>query len=247
MPNPVVEALKALQVIDKDVWALRRRRDERPRVLDAKRREVEQRRAALAAQKEARLAQDKEADRANLDLKTAEEALKKFQVAMNTAKTNKEYQALQNQIGEKKAELGKYEDRVLAAMAKSEQIGAEHARAETECKKTEGELAALDKEVKAEVADLDRRLADLGAKRDAIAQKIEPEALARYDQILQARGGQALALVIKGACQGCGKTLTPQDQNLLLKSSGIIYCRNCSRICYPADDAWDIVGQHQKA
>lgn len=247
MPNPVVEALKALQAVDKDVWALTRRRDERPKVLDAKRREVAQRRAVLAAQKEARLAQEKEGDKANLELKTAEEALKKFQVAMNTAKTNKEYQALQNQIGEKKAELGKYEDRVLAAMTKAEQIGAEYARLEADCKKTEAELAALDKEVQTEVADLDRRLAELQGKRDAVAQKIEPEALARYDQILKARGGQALALVIKGACQGCGKSLTPQDQNQLLKPSGLVYCRNCSRICYPADDAWDIVGQHQKA
>jgi predicted nucleic acid-binding Zn-ribbon protein len=232
MPNPVIEALKALQYVDKQIWDLDRRRADRPRALEGKRRELAAKEQALAAHVDQRKAAEKDADRANLDLKTVEEQLQKLEVARNTAKTNAEYQAFTNQIGDRKHEISKHEDVVLAAIARVEEAVARTGGFEAEVRRVQGELAALEAEVQKEVAYIDERIGELRATRQGKAGGIEAEALARYDQILQKRAGQALAGVIRGACQGCGGTLTPQEQNRLLKDSGIVYCRHCSRILF---------------
>jgi len=232
MPNPVIEALKALQYVDKQIWDLDRRKADRPRALEGKRREFAAKEQALAAHLDQKKAADKDADRANLDVKTAEDQLQKLEVARNTAKTNAEYQAFTNQIGDKKHEVGTHEDVALAAMGRAEELAAKTAAFDAEVKRVKGELAVLEAEVAKEVAYIEERIGELRTTRGEKAAPVDPEALARYDQILQKRGGQALAGVIRGACQGCGGTLTPQEQNRLLKDSGIVYCRHCSRILY---------------
>lgn len=232
MPNPVIEALKALQYVDKQIWDLDRRKADRPRALEGKRRELAAKAQALAAHVDQKKAADKEADRANLDLKTTEDQLQKLEVARNTARTNPEYQAFTNQIGDKKHEVGTLEDVVLAAMSRAEEAATKTAGFEAEVKRVKAELAVLEAEVGKEVAYIDERIGELRTTRAGKADGIDPEALARYAQILEKRAGQALAGVIRGACQGCGGTLTPQEQNRLLKDSGIVYCRHCSRILF---------------
>lgn len=232
MPNPVIEALKALQYVDKQIWDLDRRKADRPRALEGKRRELAAKEQALAAHLDQKKAADKDADRANLDLKTAEDQLQKLEVARNTAKTNAEYQAFTNQIGDRKHDVGTHEDVVLAAMARADELGAKTAGFEAEVKRVKAELAALEAEVAKEVAYIDERIGELRATRAEKAGPVDPEALARYGQILEKRAGQAMAGVVRGACQGCGGTLTPQEQNRLLKDSGIVYCRHCSRILF---------------
>ncbi|MCI0340336.1 MAG: hypothetical protein L0216_04180 [Planctomycetales bacterium] len=237
MKNPVVEALRALQVLDREIWDLRRRRAERPRVLEVKRADVANRKGAHAARLEAKKSLDKEADRMDLELKSAEGQIQKLQLALNQAKTNKEYTVLKNEIGSKKAEVSQFEDKVLAAMQKSEAAAAEVRGLEAEAKRAGGELQALDKEVAGEVGKIEAQLRDLEAKRAEKSKGLEPEALARYDRILEGRGGQALAAVVDGACQGCGKNLTPQEENALLAGHGLVICRACTRILYTPEGA----------
>ena len=232
MPNPVIEALKALQYVDKQIWALERRRGDRPKALTGKRRELAAREQSQAGHLEEKKAVEKDTDRANLDLQSAEDALQKLEVARNTAKTNKEYQTLTNQIGDKKSEISKYEDAVLSAMNRGDEIGTLTAEFESEVARVTTELADLEREVQTEIADLDERIGELRGQREEKTAPIDAEARQRYERILEKRNGNAMAPVIRGACQGCGGTLTPQEQNTLLKDSGLVYCRHCARILY---------------
>jgi hypothetical protein len=179
---------------------------------------------------------EKDTDRANLDLQSAEDALQKLEVARNTAKTNNEYQTLTNHIGDKKSEVSKYEDAVLSAMNRGDEIGVRTAEFDSEVVRVKAELADLEREVQAEISDLDERIGELRGQREEKTAPIDVEARQRYERILTKRNGNAMAPVIRGACQGCGGTLTPQEQNTLLKNSGLVYCRHCARILYPEDD-----------
>ncbi len=235
MKNPVVEALRALQVFDREIWDLRRRRADRPQVLAVKRADVANRKAALAAKVEAKKSLDKEADRLDLELKTAEGQVRKLQLALNQAKTNKEYTVLKNEIGSKKADMSQFEDKVLAAMQESEAAAGEVRGLEAEARRAQSEFAALDKEVAGEVGKIEAQLEGLEARRAEKSKGLEPEALARYERILEGRGGIALAAVVDGACQGCGKNLTPQEENALLAGHGLVICRACTRILFVPD------------
>ncbi|MHC5021158.1 MAG: zinc ribbon domain-containing protein, partial [Planctomycetota bacterium] len=92
MKNPAITALRSLQEVDERIYSLRKRRDDRPRILESKRLEKESAEQKLAVHKEEKSEADREVDRANLDLATEEEALQKLEVARNTAKSNKDYQ-----------------------------------------------------------------------------------------------------------------------------------------------------------
>lgn len=232
MLNPVIKALRSLQEVDARIYMLRKRRDDRPRVLEGKRRELVSAETKLAAHKESKLDSGRATDRANLELATAEEALQKLEVARNTAKSNKEYTLLTNQVGDKKLVISKAEDVVLGAMNQAEEIVARTPEFEADVARATRELAALTTEVEAEVERLDAELAALQTDRDERAGKIDPDALTRYDRVLEARAGSAMSEVINGACQECGMSLTPQEQNQVLKANGIVTCKSCARILF---------------
>jgi predicted nucleic acid-binding Zn-ribbon protein len=232
MKNPAITALRSLQEVDERIYALRKRRDGRPKILESKRREQQTAERKLAEHKEAKSEAERSTDRANLDLATAEEALQKLEVGRNTAKSNKDYQLLTNQIGDKKLEISKMEDVVLTAMNTADEVAAHSPAFEAEVARATRELADLETEVKAEITRLDGEIATMQADRDARAAKVDPDALSRYDRVLEARAGSAMSEVISGACQACGMRLTSQEHNQVLKTSGIVTCKSCARILY---------------
>jgi predicted nucleic acid-binding Zn-ribbon protein len=232
MRNPAIRALCSLQEVDERVFALRKRRDSRPRILESKKRELAAAEKKLVTHKDEKSEADREVDRGNLDLATAEDALAKLEVNRNTAKSNKEYTVLTNEIGDKKLAISKAEDVALAAMSRAETVAGRTPEFEADVVRATRELADLAKDVEAEVERLNGEIATIDADRDERASKIDRDALSRYDRVLEARSGSAMAEVISGACQGCGMTLTPQEQNQVLKASGIVTCKSCARILY---------------
>ena len=64
-------------------------------------------------------------------------------------------------------------------------------------------------------------------------QNPSPAVLADYDKLLKARGGLALAQVIKpNFCGGCRMTVTPQRLQELRAQSALLPCESCGRYLY---------------
>jgi len=89
---------------------------------------------------------------------------------------------------------------------------------------------------KAELDDqaqaLERQIEELQAGREKSVVGIDRDVLARYERILQHRGGQGLAAVRDQHCQGCQMNLTLQEMSILIACKEVLFCRTCSKILY---------------
>lgn len=71
----------------------------------------------------------------------------------------------------------------------------------------------------------------LGERAELTAQ-IDPEVLARYEQLRQRLGGTAVAVVDQKACSVCHTLLTPYILKRLQNEHTLITCESCGRLLY---------------
>ena len=179
-------------------------------------------------------------DAANKDQRTREKDLEVVQAKRSKTegrlyevKTNKEYSAVLAEIEEIKQEKGRVEEEILVLMESQERLTADIKDAEGRYKsrETQGkqEEAALQEKLRAVEADL----ALVRTERAELARQLPAPVLADYDKLLKARGGLALAQVVKpNLCGGCRMTVTPQRLQELRAQSALLPCESCGRYLY---------------
>ena len=77
---------------------------------------------------------------------------------------------------------------------------------------------------------LSQELPELYEQRSEMAAEYPPVALATYDTVKKSRRGHAVALVERGACQGCRLTLPSLELQKVRTSQDIVQCSSCTRI-----------------
>jgi len=166
------------------------------------------------------------------DLQAKEEAVKKFQSQMYQVKTNKEYTAFQEEIARAKADGSLIEEDIIKMF---DQIDIENKKIAEEkdyLKKEESVLAEEKKKLNEEVARIKVELEGLKAQRTALAGKVDPTMLPKYERIVSSKGGLAVVPVANDSCQGCFRIMPPQVINEIRMKSALIFCENCARILY---------------
>jgi predicted nucleic acid-binding Zn-ribbon protein len=167
------------------------------------------------------------------DLEVVQAKRSKTEGRLYEVKTNKEYSAVLAEIEEIKQEKGRVEEEILVLMESQERLTADIKDAEGRFKarETQGkqEEAALQEKLRAVEADL----ALVRTERAELARQLPAPVLADYDKLLKARGGLALAQVIKpNLCGGCRMTVTPQRLQELRAQSALLPCESCGRYLY---------------
>ena len=87
-------------------------------------------------------------------------------------------------------------------------------------------------ELTASEETLSRELEALGEERTAVAAEIDASSLATYDALRKSRGGQAVARVQRGMCQGCRLSLPVIEVQRAKTSTGLVKCNSCRRILF---------------
>jgi len=180
--------------LEQEIAALPKRIAEIEKALDSHKRRLEIDRAALAANL-------KERKRLEDDIKVQEQKIAKLRDQTNSAKTNEQYRAFQQEVSFCQGEIRKYEDRILELMGQSEPL-------DIAVKKAEQDLAAEAKQVEAEkVAARERgaatqnKLAGSKAERMAVAAQIRKDYLAQYDRLQKRYGNRvAVAEAVDNSC-----------------------------------------------
>jgi predicted nucleic acid-binding Zn-ribbon protein len=167
------------------------------------------------------------------DLEVVQAKRSKTEGRLYEVKTNKEYSAVLAEIEEIKQEKGRVEEEILVLMESQERLTADIKDAEGRFKsrETQGkqEEAALQEKLRAVEADL----ALVRTERAELARQLPVPVLADYDKLLKARGGLALAQVVKpNLCGGCRMTVTPQRLQELRAQSALLPCESCGRYLY---------------
>ena len=174
---------------------------------------------------------DKTSSTRKMDIKKAEEAIKKYSEQLDNVRNNREYDALSKEIEFQKLEIELQEKRIREAQkAKAEK----EALMEESKKRYEDKVSDLEAK-KGELNDIINEThkdeESLQTKSEELAATIDERLLTAYRRIRSnARNGLAVVTVYRDACGGCFNKIPPQRQLDIRSRKKIIVCEYCGRI-----------------
>ena len=174
---------------------------------------------------------DKTSSTRKMDIKKAEEAIKKYSEQLDNVRNNREYDALSKEIEFQKLEIELQEKRIREAQkAKAEK----EALMEESKKRYEDKVSDLEAK-KGELNDIINEThkdeESLQIKSEELAATIDERLLTAYRRIRSnARNGLAVVTVDRDACGGCFNKIPPQRQLDIRSRKKIIVCEYCGRI-----------------
>lgn len=230
--NDQLKALLDLREIDSELFLMFDLREKRPLEMQKevrKLREAEAERDRVqAAIREKRM----ECDRGELEVKNNLAEAEKLQVALNSAKSNEEYQVLRGKLDRLEKVRGELEEGILEGFNQIDALGEEKKAAEGRIEEVRREVDERQRELEAFMKELEDRISGLEKRREAALDRVSKDAFDVYRRVLERYRESAMALVENGVCQGCYMSITKQLLNQLLLGRDIVQCQNCMRILY---------------
>ncbi|ODS33110.1 MAG: hypothetical protein SCARUB_01734 [Candidatus Scalindua rubra] len=227
-----IEILKRLQSIKNKISELEEFKKCRKNDIQKKKELIDNKRILSEKRHEEKISIQKEIDSKELELKTDEEKVNKYNVQLNAIKTNKEYSALCSEIGCKKADMSLLEDEILSTMSKLEVVDKEGKELTEELKCDEESLKELIINVDADVKRTDSEIGKLQKDQEQYINLLDEESLRYYKRLSNIKGGKAVVAIIGNVCGGCYMNITTQTLNLLISGKELVFCPSCSRILY---------------
>lgn len=223
--------LRVLHRIHRQLTDLRERLDRGPRQIRAAETHVQHSEQELTRTKDEAKSLRMAADKQQLQLKTGEEKVRELRKKLNAATSNREYQALLDQIAADEMANSVLTDEILEAMEKADSFhkniaGAEAAVAAARKKAEEvrAEVARQEPSIRADIERLEAELRQSEATLPDDAREL-------YVRIVRQKGEDALAVIENQCCGGCNQQvpLNILSQVMLGKPVG---CRTCGRLLY---------------
>lgn len=226
-----MEPLLALQDVDTQIYELQkelrdipiRKQQETARLQDAQER-------LSAAQAELRAFQTRVAD-FELQVKAIREHVNKLRQQQMTLKTNKEFRAMETEIGNGLHEAEALEGQQITAM---DAVPPAQARVEAAQERVDNEKAGMSQyvaELDGRLVEVKARLAQLEQARAETAKHVQPAHLRRYERLCGARR-PTVVLLKDGICSGCHLQQTAATRHLVQRKTAIVNCESCGRILY---------------
>jgi predicted nucleic acid-binding Zn-ribbon protein len=171
-----------------------------------------------------------EADGVELEVKSGEEALRRYASQLNILRSSKEFETSKRQMDAQRIWNKENETKELELLekadAKQKEIDANLAAQA----KAEQELQAETDRVDKESAELHAEYDKLHKEREMLAKDVPEKDLTLYNRIAIGRG-QAIATVEAGGiCSACCMRIPPQVHNLALIGKELAFCPSCGRI-----------------
>jgi hypothetical protein len=224
-------SLRELHLLHQQLRELRTQIVRGPKQLEARRQHLSNKQREFEVAREAVKRLRVTADQKDLELKRIEQKTQEAQRRLNEAKTNKEYQALRDQIDADKMAGSVLEDEILDHLAKIDERRSALAALEQEVQRAGQEVAKFEQTVGNEA---ERIAADIAQLENSLAESersLSGDAADPYRRLVQARGADAMAAVDDGTCTGCFTGITPQMTTELLMHQ-LVFCKSCGRLLY---------------
>ena len=225
-----LEMLLKLQEIDYDLMELDRSKDYLPDMINNLKKEIEDTSNSLKESEERMTQQSLHRKKLELDLEQINSELEKLQKQMRVIKTNREYDALVNEIADRKMKISDAEEELLQTLTEIDEL-------QDKIKEYREKLAEVEKGNQVQLENLQKELDSIGVKikqkedgRKNVSIRMNKYILATYERVKKVKGGVAVVPVKKRACSGCYKSLPPQRIQEIIKGDSLITCDSCGRI-----------------
>lgn len=167
-----------------------------------------------------------------IEFESKSEDLKKLQARLYEVKTNKEYQAMQVEIGFIRDARVKLEEEILTDLVQEDDVKQGLAELQQSLTVLERELAKVEEEQQKELQTIESESSAKRAEREGVAGHIDRAALATYEKIREGRGGVAVAGIQDGVCAECHMSVRPQLLIEISKHKELMLCDSCTRILH---------------
>ncbi len=232
--GPVLSSLVDLQAVENELRNTRAKLKKANQTLLRQQHKINQLQESILNQKEMTKKARMDYDRLDLDRKSREEDIAKMRVALNSARTNKEYSSVLSRINTDKADLSKLEEQLLQIMMDIEEQQKETTQLEEQVVEEEDALEAIKNKLDATKGDIQQDIDKLEAKKDELSVSIEPKHRELFDRLADRFDGEAMAEVDQNEriCGGCYMGTPLELINRMLTRDEVITCPSCGRLLY---------------
>lgn len=232
MDNPV-HALRALQEIDRDLFRV----NEELRRLPA---ELARRQAQLDAQAESLEERKGRVQALQVRVKEIEDTvsiqqqrIRKLEKESNSSRDMSVVEACRYEMRGLKRQIDEAEREAIGYVEQIESHQTETTRLTDELAAEREVFAEYSANVENEVGDARGRQEALQKKREArLGNDLDQGTLDLYDRLLQARDGEALAMLDGAICQACFMQVPPNTAVRVARGIDLVQCSSCDRILY---------------
>jgi uncharacterized protein len=228
-------ALRELHRIHQQLAELRDRLERGPKQLRAREANVVQLETRLAEARQRAQQTQMAVDRKQLDLKSGEQKIVDLRVKLNACSSNREYQALLEQIAAAEMAGSVLSDEILEGLEKIDQLVLQVKEAENNLATAKQEMErsrqATEESANGIRSDLSRLEGELVQAETALPADLKAD----YQRVVRSKGADSLAVVDDGVCTGCGQQITLNMQNEL-KLSRLVFCKTCGRLLYMPEE-----------
>jgi predicted nucleic acid-binding Zn-ribbon protein len=231
------EVLRKLHRIHRQLSDLRLRLERGPKQIAARESNVAQQQELLTRLQGESKAFRVATDSKQLQFKSKEDKVRELRVKLNTATSNREYQALKDQIAADEMSNSVLADEILEAMEKADSLqtgiaeaAAVLAKAKEDTEKARQEIAQREPAIQGDVQRLE---ADLRECEALLPEDIRDT----YHRLVRHRGEDALAPIEYAPrqedqfCGGCNQQVPINMYNALTLNRPIL-CKSCGRMLY---------------
>lgn len=235
-PNVGTEILRSLHRIHRQLTDLRERLDHGPKRLRAAETNAAHRETHLAqAQadlKKLRIA----ADQKQLQLKTGEDKVKDLQRKLNTASSNREYQALKDQMAADQMTNSVLSDEILEVLEKIDEFHRQVRDMESALAAAKKKAADVRKEVQEREPSIRADIQRLEAELKESEAVLPPDVRELYNRVVRQKGEDALAAIDNEYCSGCHQRV-PLNICAEIMMGRAMFCKTCGRLLYMPENA----------
>jgi predicted nucleic acid-binding Zn-ribbon protein len=189
----------------------------------------------LKAEEAALMAANQALRRNELDLSTLEQDIRQLKERLYSGQvTNtRELASIEQKLQLSKEKHEHLEERVLELMQQVEDGDKETRHHRTQAEQLAGRLRDLEDTMKAEADQRRQKVAQATAERAALAAKLDPTWLRRYEKAMKQRGPDVVARVENGLCGGCRVSLPFGIRAAAAAATeSAVYCEHCGRMLY---------------
>jgi uncharacterized protein len=233
--NIRAEALRELHRFHRQQSDLKNRLARGPRQIRATEAMVQETTEELARRKEALQQARIAADGKQLQLRQREARIADLQGKLNACSSNREFQALKEQIAADEQANRVLEDEILESLEKLDVLQARITETEEQLAKSRQDLEDCRLRVSEAQQGLELELARVSRELDEVENQLPADFRKEYRRIAAVRGEDALAQVDGETCGSCNQTLTPQTLNDL-RMERLVACKSCGCLLYIAED-----------
>lgn len=232
--NETLQNLVALQKIDQKI------REQKSNSQKLEQEVTEMEKSAVKSQKEYdRIIEQAEENQRKRrqkerDLEAKEAALKKYKGQLFQIKTNREYEAMLEEISTTETDIGLLEEEILRLMEEGEALNVTTQEKKKQIDKEKEESQRVVVEKRKQIKVIEEITNKTESQRPEILEKLERNIIVEYQKLLETRQGLAMVTARDGVCGGCYISMRPQMFEELKRNEKIFHCPSCNRFLY-----WD--------